>query len=157
MKACRKQRLYFILMLIVGVGVATGLVLYALQKNINLFYTPSQIVEGQAPQGHSFRVGGLVEKGSIKRSERGLQVSFILTDSAHEVTVQYKGILPDLFREGQGIVAQGKLNAEHVFMADQVLAKHDEKYMPPEVEHAITQAEKKAMAGEANSQTTRTN
>jgi len=137
MKTIRKQRLYLILAAVLGLSVGLGLILYALSSNINLFYTPTQISEGQIPSHRTFRVGGVVVPGTVKRTPNSLQVRFVLTDYVKEVVVQYTGILPDLFREGQGIVAQGKLSAEKEFVAEEVLAKHDENYMPPEVKLAL--------------------
>jgi cytochrome c-type biogenesis protein CcmE len=132
--------------LLVAVGLAllslaAWLVLSAFQKNLVFFFTPTQILAGEAPQGRSFRVGGMVEKGSLQRRADGVTVSFIVTDTAQRVTVNYKGMLPDLFKEGKGVVAQGKLSEDKVFVADEVLAKHDENYMPPEAAYALKQAE----------------
>ncbi|KTG24161.1 cytochrome c biogenesis protein CcmE [Idiomarina sp. WRN-38] len=135
----RKQRLTWVLILVFGVSVATGLMLYALSQSIDLFYTPSELVEGkgedkQKPQvGQRMRVGGMVVEGSVKRDPKTLEVSFNITDTGPEITVLYQGILPDLFREGQGIVAQGELVEPTVLKATEVLAKHDEEYMPPEL------------------------
>lgn len=137
MNPVRKKRLYIVLAIVAGVGVAVALALSALQQNINLFYTPTQIANGEAPHDTRIRAGGMVEKGSLKRSADSLDVEFVVTDFAKEVTVKYRGILPDLFREGQGIVALGKLDENGVLTADEVLAKHDEKYMPPEVTKAL--------------------
>ena len=142
MNPVRKKRLYIVLAIIAGVGIAVALALSALQQNINLFYTPTQIANGEAPQDTRIRAGGLVEEGSVKRSPDTLEVDFVVTDGAHGVTIRYSGILPDLFREGQGIVALGRVNAEGVLVADEVLAKHDENYMPPEAAHALEQAKK---------------
>ena len=136
MNAVRKKRLYIVLAILVGVSVAVGLALSALQENINLFYTPTQIANGDAPKDTRIRAGGMVAKGSVKRSADSLDVEFVVTDFAKNVTIRYRGILPDLFREEQGIVALGKLNDEGVLVADEVLAKHDENYMPPEVADA---------------------
>jgi len=133
----RKKRLLIILAILVGIGIAVGLALSALQQNINLFYTPTQIANGEAPLDTRIRAGGMVKEGSLQRSADSLLVRFVVTDFAKEVTIQYQGILPDLFREGQGIVALGKLNADGVLIADEVLAKHDENYMPPEVGKAL--------------------
>src|SRR5690606_27118811 len=119
---------------------AVALALTALQENINLFYTPTQIANGEAPVDTRIRAGGLVEEGSLKRSSDSLEVDFVVTDGAHGVTIRYSGILPDLFREGQGIVALGRVNGEGVLIADEVLAKHDENYMPPEVMQALEQS-----------------
>ncbi len=133
----RKQRLALTVLLVAGIGVAVGLTLMALQENINLFFSPSQVAAGESPRNAAFRVGGLVETGSVQRADGDLTVTFSLTDTANSIAVVYDGILPDLFREGQGIVAQGRLGPDGVFRAEQVLAKHDENYMPPEVEDAI--------------------
>jgi len=138
MKAHRKRRLSMVLALVVGVGVAVALILMALSENLNHFYDPSQVVAGEAPQNHTFRIGGMVVDGSVHREEGSLKVRFDLTDYRERVTVSYEGILPDLFREGQGIVAIGKLNQE-LFVADEVLAKHDENYMPAEVKDSLKQ------------------
>ena len=120
----------------VGCTIATGLALLALRENINLFFSPSQIVDGTAPSNTTIRLGGMVVSGSIQRGDN-LGVTFVLTDLAEQVPVAYEGILPDLFREGQGIVTQGKLDSTGRFLAEQVLAKHDETYMPPEVNDAL--------------------
>lgn len=144
----RKKRLLLIVGLLVGVAVALGFALSALQQNINLFYTPTQIANGEAPQDTRIRAGGMVEKGSVQRSADSLDVRFVVTDFNKSVPITYRGILPDLFREGQGIVALGKLNAEGVVVADEVLAKHDEKYMPPEVTKALKESGQAATAGE---------
>jgi len=137
----RRNRLLIMALVVSGVVVAVALALVALNENINLFYSPTQVVRGEVPKGHAFRVGGLVREGSVRREGQGLTVSFDVTDGPHSVTVNYTGILPDLFREGQGIVAQGRLNSDGRFTADQVLAKHDENYMPPEVADALIKAE----------------
>ena len=123
-------------LIVVGCTIATGLALLALRENINLFFSPSQIVDGTAPSNTTIRLGGMVVSGSIQRGDN-LGVTFVLTDLAEQVTVAYEGILPDLFREGQGIVTQGKLDSTGRFLAEQVLAKHDETYMPPEVNDAL--------------------
>lgn len=136
----RKKRLIIVLGVVLGVGAATALALFALKENANLFFTPSQIAKGEAPMGKRIRVGGLVVKGSLKRAPDSLKVNFDITDTSKTMTVQYEGILPDLFREGQGIIANGRVNEQGVVVADEVLAKHDEKYMPPEVKSAIEQA-----------------
>jgi len=133
----RKKRLYIVLAILAGVGIAVTLALSALQQNINLFYTPTQIANGEAPQNTRIRAGGLVENGSVQRSSDSLETDFVVTDGAKSVTIRYSGILPDLFREGQGIVAMGKLDGSGVLIADEVLAKHDENYMPPEVMQAL--------------------
>ncbi len=140
MRAKRKRRLILSGLLLVGIGTAVTLTLMALNKNINLFYTPTQVQAGEPPINQSIRVGGLVEKGSVSRDKEGLTVRFKVTDTAQTVAIEYTGILPDLFREGQGIVAQGRLNGKGIFIADTVLAKHDENYMPPEVANALQTA-----------------
>jgi len=132
----RRQRLVLVGLIVVGCTIATGLALLALRENINLFFSPSQIVEGTAPSNTTIRLGGMVVAGSVQRGAN-LGVTFVLTDLAEQVTVAYEGILPDLFREGQGIVTQGKLDSTGRFVAQQVLAKHDETYMPPEVNDAL--------------------
>ncbi|MDX1756651.1 MAG: cytochrome c maturation protein CcmE [Marinobacter sp.] len=140
MHPLRKKRLTVILFLLVGVGIAVGLTTYALRQNINLFYDPSQIAAGEAPTEVRIRAGGMVEQGSVVRAEEDLTVSFKVTDFASSVPVQYTGILPDLFAEGQGVVAVGRLQSDGIFVAEQVLAKHDENYMPPEVSDALKKA-----------------
>lgn len=132
----RRQRLVLVGLIVVGCTIATGLALLALRENINLFFSPSQIIEGTAPSNTTIRLGGMVVAGSVQRGAN-LGVTFVLTDLAEQVTVTYEGILPDLFREGQGIVTQGKLDSTGRFVAEQVLAKHDETYMPPEVNDAL--------------------
>ena len=149
MNPVRKKRLIIVLAIIVGVGAAVGLALSALQQNINLFYTPTQIANGEVPEGVRIRAGGMVKDGSLSRSEDSLLVEFVVGDGAKEVTMRYQGILPDLFREGQGIVALGRLNADGVLIADEVLAKHDENYMPPEVTQALEQSAKLQNSAEA--------
>ena len=146
MNPLRKKRLIIILAILVGIGAAVALALSALQQNINLFYTPTQIANGEAPLDTRIRAGGMVEAGSLKRSGDSLDVQFVVTDFHKAVIIQYRGILPDLFREGQGIVALGKLNANGVVVADEVLAKHDEKYMPPEVTKALKESGQSAPA-----------
>ncbi len=136
MKA-RHQRLSLILIGLAILSLATYLVLNALEGNLSYFFSPSQVHNGEAPKDHVFRLGGMVEKGSVKRAEGDLTVNFVVTDNNKTMAVAYTGILPDLFEEGQGVIAQGKLNADNVFIADEVLAKHDENYMPPEVAAAM--------------------
>ncbi len=138
----RQRRMLLVGMMIVGVSVAAFLALAAFQKNLLFFYTPSQLAAGEAPLGYAFRVGGIVEPGSVHREPNSLAVRFILTDGAAKVQVFYEGILPDLFREGQGIIAIGQLQADGSFKATQVLAKHDENYMPPEVAEALQKSGK---------------
>ncbi len=138
----RKQRLIIVLFIVFGAAVAVGLAMYALNQNINLFYSPTDIVENKAPEGTRIRAGGMVVEGSVIRDTQSLNVTFGITDYSNSVTVSFTGILPDLFREGQGIVAQGAMNGEGVFEAVEVLAKHDENYMPPEVAEALEKAGK---------------
>lgn len=140
MNAVRKKRLFIVLAIVAGVGIAVALALSALQQNINLFYTPTQIANGEAPLDTRIRAGGLVEKGSVKRSSDSLQTDFVVTDGAAQLTIRFHGILPDLFREGQGIVAMGSVDGDGMLIADEVLAKHDENYMPPEVKQALEQS-----------------
>ncbi|RAU16691.1 cytochrome c maturation protein CcmE [Nitrincola tibetensis] len=142
MNAQRKQRLTLVLVIVLGASVAVGLTAYALSQNINLFYSPSEIYMGEAPKDTRIRAGGMVVEGSIRRDPTSLRVEFDITDYAHATTVEYTGILPDLFREGQGIVAQGMLAADGRLIASEVLAKHDENYMPPEVAEALAKAGK---------------
>jgi cytochrome c-type biogenesis protein CcmE len=123
------------------VGAAVGLVLFALKNNVSLYFTPTQVYNKEAPQSRNFRIGGLVEKGSVKRDTDGLRVRFNISDTVNTMQVIYKGILPDLFKEGKGVVAQGKLESDNVFHAEEVLAKHDENYMPPEAADALKKAE----------------
>lgn len=131
MNAKRKRRLMMIVLILIGVGTATAVALTAFNQNMMFFFSPSQVIAGEAPQNRTFRVGGMVKENSLKRD--GITVRFTVHDNVKEVTIAYTGILPDLFREGQGIVAQGKLNSDGIFIASEVLAKHDENYMPPEV------------------------
>ncbi|WP_153147513.1 cytochrome c maturation protein CcmE [Dechloromonas sp. H13] len=136
------------------IGIIAALVLNALNSNIALYISPTDIVAGKAPQGKMFRIGGLVKEGSLQRQADGVTVAFIVTDTDQEITVNYKGILPDLFKEGKGVVAQGRMTAERTFTASEVLAKHDENYMPPEAAKAVGDAharaaEKKAADGAA--------
>jgi cytochrome c-type biogenesis protein CcmE len=149
MKARHKR----FLMIAVGMavlGLGAWLVLSAFQKNLVFFFTPTQISNGEAPQGRSFRLGGMVEKGSLQRQADGITMKFVVTDTVRKVPVHYKGILPDLFKEGKGVVAQGKLEANGQFMAQEVLAKHDENYMPPEAAYAMKQAQQSKVAGPQN-------
>ena len=133
MTPARKKRLALILLMVTGVAVGVGLALKSLDQNIMFFFTPSEVISGKAPANKLFRMGGMVVEGSVSRPGDGLTVKFDLTDNEQQVTVQYAGILPDLFREGQGIIANGKLNDSGEFVAEEVLAKHDETYMPPEL------------------------
>lgn len=137
----RQRRLFLVVMLLFGVGGAVALALNAFRDNLLYFVSPSEVVAGKAPEGRSFRLGGMVEQGSVQRDSESLRVRFVLTDFAKKIPVQYDGILPDLFREGQGIVAKGHLNSQGVFVASEVLAKHDETYMPPEVAESLKRAQ----------------
>jgi len=137
----RQKRLAMIAGGLVALGVAAAFVLAAFQENLVFFFTPSQVAAKEVPQGRSFRVGGMVTPGSVKRQADGVTVQFIVTDTAKNVPVVYRGLLPDLFREGKGVVTQGKLGSDGVFYASEVLAKHDENYMPPAAADAIKQAQ----------------
>jgi cytochrome c-type biogenesis protein CcmE len=137
----RHQRMIAIAAGVVLIAVAAALVLNAFQGNVVFFFSPSQVAAKEAPLEQTFRVGGMVEKGSLKRQADGLTVQFIVTDTAKSIPVSYTGLLPDLFKEGKGVVAQGRLGADGVFRASEVLAKHDENYMPPEAAHALSKAE----------------
>jgi cytochrome c-type biogenesis protein CcmE len=141
MKA-RHKRFAFVVAGMVALGGATVLVLNALEGNLSYFFSPSEVAQGKAPADHVFRLGGLVENGSVQRADGSLTVNFVVTDNAERISVAYEGILPDLFAEGQGVVAQGRLGPNRVFVADEVLAKHDETYMPPEVAAALEAAGK---------------
>jgi cytochrome c-type biogenesis protein CcmE len=133
----RRKRLFIVLGIIAGVGIAALLAVQAFRDNMMLFFDPSQVVAGEAPKGRTFRIGGMVTEGSVSRAPGSLEVRFVVTDFRHSVPVSYTGVLPDLFREGQGVVAHGKLNESGLFVADEVLAKHDENYMPPEVAESL--------------------
>jgi len=137
----RQQRMIAIAAGVALVAVAAALVLNALQGNVAFFFSPSEVAAKKAPLEKTFRVGGMVEKGSLKRQADGLTVQFIVTDTANTISVRYTGLLPDLFKEGKGVVAQGRLGADGVFSASEILAKHDENYMPPEAAHALSKAE----------------
>lgn len=149
----RRKRFVLIGLGLLGIGLATTLVLNAFRANLVFFFTPTQVANGEVPQGRSFRVGGLVEAGSLSREQDGLTVRFVVTDTAKRVPVIYKGILPDLFKEGKGAVVQGQLGPGGIFQASQVLAKHDENYMPPEAADALAKA--KASAAPSGLTTTR--
>jgi cytochrome c-type biogenesis protein CcmE len=142
MKPARKQRLILIGLMVLGASLATAFALKSFNENLMYFFPPTDVVAGKAPKDALFRLGGMVIKGSVERPDKGMMVRFKLTDFNKEVVVEYTGILPDLFREGQGIVAHGKLNAQGVFIAEQVLAKHDENYMPPEVKASLKKTAK---------------
>ena len=136
----RHKRIAFIVIALAGLAVAASLVLNAFQNNLVFFFSPTQVAAKEAPVDRTFRIGGLVQEGTLQRDNDGLTVRFTVTDTAANIPVVYKGILPDLFKEGRGCVAQGKLGSDGVFRADQVLAKHDENYMPPEAGSAIDKA-----------------
>ncbi len=138
----RHKRLALIAAGLAGLGAAAALILNAFQSNMVFFFSPSQVAAHEAPQGRSFRIGGLVRNGSLQRQPDGVSVRFIVTDTAHDLPVVYTGILPDLFKEGKGVVAQGQLQADGVFHAKEVLAKHDENYMPPEAADALERAKR---------------
>jgi len=133
----RRRRLWSVVLMVCGVAAATAFALQAFQKNLLYFYNPSQVRSGEAPAGGMFRVGGMVERGSVRRASGSLEVRFTLTDFAERVVVSYTGVLPDLFKEGQGIIARGRLRPDGTFVAEEVLAKHDENYMPPEVKESL--------------------
>ena len=138
----RHKRIAAIIGGVALVSIAAGLVLYAFRSNLVFSFTPTQVAAGEVPHGQAFRIGGLVEAGSLKRGPEALTVRFIVTDTVHSIPVAYSGILPDLFKEGKGVVAQGRVGPDGVFHANQVLAKHDENYMPPDAAHALEQAQK---------------
>lgn len=145
MNSTQKKSLGLIAGGLIICGAAAALVFNAFEENLVFFFSPSQVAAHEAPEGRAFRIGGFVQEGSVQRQKDGVTVRFEVTDTAHTVPVTYKGSLPDLFKEGKGVVAQGKLQ-NGVFVADQVLAKHDENYMPPEAEKAVQDAHKKARA-----------
>jgi len=153
MKA-RHKRFGFVVVGLVGLGLATWLVLNALEGNLSYFFSPTQVVAGEAPRDHVFRLGGLVEVGSLKREEGDLTVQFKVVDGVESVTVAYTGILPDLFKEGQGVIAQGRMDASNIFKAEEVLAKHDENYMPPEVAEALEKGHQKGIENMAKAAAT---
>ena len=143
----RRNRIVLIVLVLAGVGIAATFALKAFNENLMFFYQPSQVVAGGAPAGRLIRGGGLVTPGSVKRQGDGLTVKFDITDNAETITVKYTAILPDLFREGQGIVAHGRLQEDRLFIADEVLAKHDENYMPPEVADALKATHEEGAGG----------
>jgi len=136
----RRRRLFLVLGILAGVAIAGVLTLQAFRENVMFFFDPTQVASGEAPTNERFRLGGMVEQGSVMRSPGSLQVQFTVTDFQQSVPVHYTGVLPDLFREGQGVVAHGRLGTDGVFTADEVLAKHDENYMPPEVTRSLKPA-----------------
>ena len=136
----RHKRIAFIVASLAALGLATWLVLAAFRQNLVFFFSPTQVAAKEAPVNKTFRIGGLVENGSLKRENDGLTIRFTVTDTANTIPVVYKGIMPDLFKEGRGCVAQGRVGSDGVFYADQIMAKHDENYMPPEAARALDQA-----------------
>ncbi|WP_353571330.1 cytochrome c maturation protein CcmE [Candidatus Albibeggiatoa sp. nov. BB20] len=150
MTAKRKQRLAVVFLILLGVGTATALALTAFQENMLYFFDPTQIVAGEAPENKKIRVGGMVVDKSVERTEDSLKIKFDITDYQNTIAIQYEGILPDLFREGQGIVAIGKMQKEGLFIASEILAKHDENYMPPEVARSLEK--QKTAAEEKNAE-----
>jgi len=148
----RRQRMLLVALIVLGVGAAVAFALTAFQENLLYFYSPSDVAAGKAPPDKVFRLGGMVPEGSFQRPSGSLEATFLLTDYAHNVTVKYSGVLPDLFREGQGIVARGRLGPDGVFIAEEVLAKHDENYMPPDVAEALRQQGDKRITKELPTQ-----
>jgi len=142
-KPARKKRLFFIVFLIAGVTLAAGFAMYAFNQNLMFYFSPTDVKQGKAPVDKLFRMGGMVVQGTFKKEPKSLKVHFDITDYEKTVSVEYTGILPDLFREGQGIISRGKLNEQGVFVAEEVLAKHDENYMPPEVAESLNKAKDK--------------
>tara|TARA_B110000858_G_scaffold162625_2_gene187814 strand:- start:4650 stop:5111 length:462 start_codon:yes stop_codon:yes gene_type:complete len=140
MKPHRRKKLGIILFIAAGLSIAVGFTAFALKQNINMFYTPTQVAEGEVGLGQHFRIGGMVKTGSVDGAADSLKVRFLTTDFVSDVPIQYEGILPDLFREGQGVVAEGEMDAAGVFQASRVLAKHDENFMSPEVKAALDAA-----------------
>ncbi len=135
----RRKRLFAVVAIVAGVGAAAVLAMVAFQDNLLYFYDPSQVAAGEAPTGRTFRIGGMVTQGSVERTPGTLAIRFVVTDYQHSIAVRYDGLLPDLFREGQGVIAHGKLSESGEFVADEILAKHDENYMPPEVADSLKQ------------------
>ena len=133
----RRKRMIAVAAIVVGVGAATAVALQAFQENLLYFYSPSQVTAGEVPSGRAFRLGGLVTSGSVQRTAGSIAINFVVTDNAESIPVRYEGLLPDLFKEGKGVIAHGRMNDTGVFMADEVLAKHDENYMPPEVAETL--------------------
>lgn len=149
----RHKRLLLIAAGLVVLGLVAALVLNAFRSNLVFFFSPTQVAAGEAPKGKAFRIGGLVKEGSLRRETDGVTIAFIITDTANDLAVRYKGILPDLFKEGKGAVAQGKISDDGLFTASEVLAKHDENYMPPEAAKAVGDAQATKAAIEATAKT----
>jgi cytochrome c-type biogenesis protein CcmE len=143
----RRKRMFLVLGIVAGVGIAAAMALQAFRNNVILFFDPSQVVAGQVKIGERFRLGGMVEKGSVQKTPGTLDVRFIVTDFQQRVPVRYSGVLPDLFKENSGVVTHGRLQADGEFVADEVLAKHDEKYMPPEVKRSLKPGDSRADVG----------
>jgi cytochrome c-type biogenesis protein CcmE len=141
MTPARRRRLLLVLAILIGVSASGALALRAFQDNVMFFFDPSQVVAGKAPPNERFRIGGMVKDGSVQRTPGTLDIQFVVTDFKHDVPVKYSGVLPDLFREGQGVVADGRMGPDGTFVADKILAKHDEKYMPPQVERSLKPGE----------------
>jgi cytochrome c-type biogenesis protein CcmE len=133
----RRKRLLAVIAILAGVGAATALATLAFRDNLLYFYNPTQVLAGDAPSGRTFRIGGMVTEGSLERTAGTLKIRFVVTDYRHSIPVRYEGLLPDLFREGQGVIAHGRMADSGEFVADEVLAKHDENYMPPEVAESL--------------------
>lgn len=142
----RRRRMMLVGLIVLGVGAAVTFALTAFQDNLLYFYSPSDVIAGKAPKDRVFRVGGMVPEGSFSRPAGSLEAHFVLTDFEHDVKVSYTGVLPDLFREGQGVIARGRMTSEGVFVAEEVLAKHDENYMPPEVANSLKKQHQKPAA-----------
>jgi len=149
----RHKRLLLILAGLVVLGAVAALVLNAFRSNLVFFFSPTQVAAGEAPKGKAFRIGGMVKEGSIRREADGVTLSFVVTDTEKDIAVRYKGILPDLFKEGKGAVAQGKIGDDGIFIASEVLAKHDENYMPPEAAQAVGEAHARALLKKAQETT----
>jgi len=145
----RRRRMMLVGLIVLGVGAAAAFALTAFQENLLYFYSPSDVHAGKAPKDRVFRVGGMVPEGSFNRPSGSLQAHFVLTDYAHEVKVSYTGVLPDLFREGQGIIARGRMTPDGVFVAEEVLAKHDENYMPPDVADSLKKQHQKTAGADS--------
>jgi cytochrome c-type biogenesis protein CcmE len=148
MTPTRRRRLILVLGILAGVGIAGALALNAFRRNVTFFFDPTQVAQGEVAQGQAFRLGGMVTQGSLARAPGSLEVRFVVTDFSHSVPVSYSGVLPDLFREGAGVVAHGHMDASGTFIADEVLAKHDEKYMPPEVARSLKRRHGEARSGD---------
>jgi len=153
MTPTRRRRLILVLGIVAGVSIAGALALNAFRRNVTFFFDPTQVVQGEVAVGQAFRLGGMVTQGSLARAPGSLEVHFVVTDFSHDVPVRYSGVLPDLFREGAGVVAHGRLDSAGTFVADEVLAKHDEKYMPPEVARSLKRRHGESRAGEGTGTT----